>query len=77
MDAIFVLGPAGEVAIEVKGGRVRRRELRGLRAFVEEHRPREAMVVCAADAPRRTEDGIWILPWNRFLERLWGGEVMG
>ena len=74
----FVLGRDGDVALEVKGAsRVRRAELRGLRAFVEEHRPRLAIVVCNEDAVKRTADGIWILPWERFLERLWEDEVVG
>ena len=77
LECDFVLGHEGDVAIEVKGGgRVDRRELHGLRAFVEEHRPRQAIVVCTESAPRRTDDGIWILPWERFLERLWGDGVV-
>lgn len=77
LECDFVLGREGEVAIEVKGGaRVGRRELRGLRAFAEEHRPRQAIVVCNESAPRRTDDGILILPWVRFLERLWGDGVV-
>ncbi len=74
----FVLGRDGEVALEVKGAsRVRRADLKGLRAFVEEHCPRTAIVVCNEDAVRRTDDGIWILPWERFLECLWEDEVVG
>ncbi|MYB05787.1 MAG: ATP-binding protein [Gemmatimonadetes bacterium] len=77
LECDFVLGRRGEVAIEVKGGAsVDRRDLRGLRAFVEEHRPQQAVVVCNESAARRTEDGILILPWERFLERLWGDGVM-
>ena len=77
LECDFVLGRKGDVAIEVKGGRrVDRRELAGLRAFVEEHRPRQAIVVCNERAPRRTDDGIRILPWERFLEELWGDEVV-
>ncbi len=77
LECDFVLGRKGNVAIEVKGGRrVDRRELVGLRAFVEEHRPRKAIVVCNESAPRRTDDGIRILPWERFLERLWGDGVV-
>lgn len=77
LECDFVLGRKGNVAIEVKGGRrVGRQELRGLRAFVDEHRPRQAIVVCNERAPRRTDDGIRILPWKRFLERLWGDGVV-
>ena len=77
LECDFVLGRDGEVAIEVKGGaNVGRRELRGLRAFAEEHRPREAIVVCNEGAVRRTGDGVWVLPWEEFLGRLWGGGVV-
>ena len=78
LECDFVLGRGGDVAVEVKGAsRVRQAELRGLRAFVQEHRPRRAIVVCNESAVRRTDEGIWILPWERFLERLWGDEVVG
>ncbi len=74
LECDFILGRDGDVALEVKGaGRARRADFKGLRAFVEEHRPRLAIVVCNEDAVRRTDEGIWILPWDRFLERLWGG----
>ena len=77
MECDFVLGRDGAVAIEVKGGaRVRREDLKAMRAYVEEHRPRCAIVVCNEDEPRRTEDGIEVLPWRRFLERLWGDEIV-
>ena len=74
----FVIGQGGGVAIKVKvTTHVRPSELRGLRAFAEEHRPRHSVVVCNEPAPRRTGDGIWILPWERFLERLWEDELVG
>ena len=76
LECDFVLGE-GEVALEVKGGaNPGPRELRGLRAYAEEHRPDLAAVVCTADAPRRTPDGILILPWEQFLERLWAGAII-
>ena len=77
LECDFVLGTDGAAAIEVTGvRRAGRRELRGLRAFADEHGPRQAFVVCNERAPRRTDDGIWILPWELFLEGLWGGEVV-
>lgn len=78
LECDFVLGLEGGVAIEVKGGaNPGSSELRGLRAFIDEHGPRRAFLVCNGSAPRRTADGIRILPWGRFLERLWGDGVMG
>ena len=78
LECDFVIGRKGSVAIEVKAGtNPGGRDLRGIRAFGGEHRPRMAIVVCNASEPRRTADRIWVLPWERFLERLWGGEVIG
>ena len=78
LECDFVLGREGGVAIEVKGGaHPGSRELPGLRAFIDEHGPRRAFLVCNGSAPRRTADGIRILPWERFLERLWGDGVIG
>lgn len=71
----FVLGD-GEVAIEVKGAsRADGRDLRGLRAFVEDHAPRQALLVCM-EKKERIVDGIRILPWSLFLERLWADEII-
>ena len=51
-------------------------DLRALRACVQDHRPRMALVVCNASAPRRTPDGILVLPWEQFLRRLWAGAIV-
>jgi hypothetical protein len=75
LEVDFVLGD-GEVAVEVKGtSRVDPSDLRSLRAFVEDNRPRRAVVVCNEPAPR-LHDGIEVLPWREFLARLWGGKVI-
>ena len=77
LECDFVIGRRGEVAIEVKGGAdPGSRDLAPLRAYVEEHHPRHAIVVCTTSAPRRTQDGIRILPWERFLERLWADTII-
>lgn len=66
----------GEVAVEVKGtSRVDVSDLRSLRAFVEDNRPRRALVVCTEAAPR-VVDGLEVLPWRDFLDRLWGGGIL-
>ena len=77
LECDFVLGSEGEVALEVKAGaNPGPGELRGLRAYAAEHRPRLAAVVCTAGAPRRLRDGILILPWKEFLERLWSDAIL-
>ena len=77
LECDFVLGREGSVAIEVKGGaNLAAGDLRPMRSYMEEHRPRRAIVVCNANAPRRTGDGIWILPWRQFLERLWTDAIV-
>jgi hypothetical protein len=54
---------------------VRDGSLKGLRALGEEHRVRHRLVVSREKIPRRTEDGIDLLPWQDFCKRLWGGEL--
>ena len=51
LECDFILGREGSVAIEVKGGAdPHPREFKGIRAYMEEHRPRQAFVVCNRDA---------------------------
>jgi hypothetical protein len=60
----------------VKGtSRVDTSDLRSLRAFVADNRPRRAILVCNERATRLVE-GIELLPWREFLSRLWGGGVV-
>jgi predicted AAA+ superfamily ATPase len=75
LEVDFVLGD-GEVAVEVKGSsRIDATDLRSLRAFVADHRPRRAILVCNERAPRLVE-GVEVFPWREFLARLWGGRVL-
>ena len=75
LEVDFVLGDA-EVALEVKGtSRADPSDLRSLRAFIEDNRPRRALLVCSEPAPR-VVDGVEILPWREFLARLWAGNVL-
>lgn len=77
LECDFVLGREGEVAIEVKGStRLHPSDLRSIRAYVDEHSLRHAIVVCNEREPRRTNDGIWILPWERYLEQLWSDAIV-
>lgn len=71
----FILG-GGEVAVEVKGTvRVDTRDLHGLQAFVQQYRPRRAIVVCTEREKRRVGT-IEVLPWQTFLEELQAGEII-
>jgi predicted AAA+ superfamily ATPase len=67
----FILGD--RVAIEVKAKEtIGERDLRGLRALIEEANL-DAYVVVTMERRRRQVDGIELLPWRSFLERLWSG----
>ena len=77
LECDFVLGRRGETVIEVKGtAALRSADLRPIRAYREEHDPRRAIVVTAETAPRQSADGIDLLPWRHFLDRLWAGELI-
>ena len=72
----FILGNL-EVAVEVKGsGRVHEGDISGLRALREEHRSKRAIVVSTERQPRTVSPGIEVLPWETFLERLWGDDLI-
>lgn len=73
LEVDFVLG-RGRVAVGVKS-RVRRGDLRPMRAFMEEFGPRRAIIVSAAHDRRRI-DGVEIMPYAHFLRLLHAGEVV-
>ena len=63
-------------AFEVKGSaRVHEGDLGGLRALRGSHRVKHALVVSLEKEPRKLDDGIEVLPWRIFVERLWAGEL--
>ena len=64
------------VAIEVKGSqRVHSTHTRGLRALLEEHTVKRAVIVSLEKQPRKLDYSIEILPWQVFLNTLWSGEL--
>lgn len=68
----FIL--AGETAVEIEAKKnISRQELRGLKALREEGKLSRYIVVCLEERPR-TADGIRILPWKDFLQKLWQGK---
>lgn len=75
MEVDFIVNDL-QVAVEAKAtAKVTADHLRGLRDLVHDH-PRigQRVVVCLEPKPRRTEDGILILPAREFCARLQTGE---
>jgi predicted AAA+ superfamily ATPase len=76
IEVDFILGDH-EVAVEVKSSEmVTDRHLKGLRAFREDYQTRRLIVISMDPKPRKTADGIDILPWEEFLSRLWGNTII-
>lgn len=71
----FILGDM-RLAVEAKASpRITRDHLKGLRNLKEEHPGVERRIVVSIEPrPRRTDDGIDILPATTFVESLWRGE---
>jgi predicted AAA+ superfamily ATPase len=71
----FILGDM-QLAIEVKGSqRVHFGHLRGVKALLEEHKVRKAIVVSLDKSPRKIAPAFEVLPWQYFLEALWSGDL--
>lgn len=69
----LVLG--NQWAVEIKAARsVSDKHLKGLRALKEEGIIRNFAVVSCDPQERVTRDGILILPWEVYLDKLWQGE---
>lgn len=72
----FILGDK-ELAIEIKSSaKVHERDIRGLKILGEDGKVKNRVVVSMEELPRTVADGIAILPWRIFLERLWGGDYL-
>ena len=76
LEVDFIIGDA-QAAIEVKGSsNISGKEMKGLRAFIDEHQPKQAIVVCNEQRIRRVGEVV-IYPWRDFLDALWGGKLFG
>lgn len=76
LEVDFILGDH-EVAIEIKGvDQVVGHHLKGLLAFQEEYNTKKAIVVSLDPKPRQLDNGILVLPWRHFLNKLWSGEII-
>lgn len=66
-----------KVAVEVKATKhVSPRDLKGLKAFMEEGLVEKYILVCREDYPQLLDNGILILPYKDFLSDLWGGRIL-
>ena len=75
LEVDFILGDH-EIAVEVKGtSQVQSRDLKGMKAFMEEYKVKQAIVVSLDPRPR-IAGKINILPWEVFLKKLWGNELI-
>ncbi|MCK5375832.1 MAG: DUF4143 domain-containing protein, partial [Acidobacteria bacterium] len=65
------------VAVEAKSSRtISSHHLKGLRQLAIDHPSVERRIVlCLEDRPRRTPDGIEIVPYGDFVRRLWSGDI--
>jgi predicted AAA+ superfamily ATPase len=65
-----------DVAIEIKGSqKVHSGHIKSLKALMEEHPIKKAIVVSMEKQVRKLENSIEILPWETFIEILWSGEL--
>ncbi len=77
VEVDFVLGDMA-VAIEAKSSaKITRNHLRALRSLaVDFPDVGSRIVVCREPKPRKTDDGIDILPVDVFTDRLWDGDIL-
>lgn len=75
LEVDFILGN-GEIAVEVKGsGRIDKRDLYPLNAFLNEFPSTRAFIVCN-EKTERIVDQIRIIPYRQFLSDLWEGKII-
>ncbi|MBI4585729.1 MAG: ATP-binding protein [Planctomycetes bacterium] len=66
-----------EAALEFKAKKlVDARDLRNLKALLEEHQVKKAIAVSLEERPRRLQNGILVLPWAAFCKKLWDGDLV-
>lgn len=65
------------IAAEVKATRhVSSRDLKGLKALMEEGLFEKYILICREEHPQLLDNGILILPYRDFLEQLWNGTLI-
>lgn len=70
----FILGDK-ELAIEIKGSsRIHEGDTGALRALLEDGPVKKCCIICLEKQPRQLTKDIEAIPWQMFIEQLWGGE---
>ena len=65
-----------KIAVEVKATkRVSPGDMKGLKTLMEEGLMEKYILVCREEYPQLLDNGILILPYKDFLEKLWNGEI--
>jgi uncharacterized protein len=77
IEVDFILGDA-QTAVEVKAKtRIHPRETRHLLEFKKEYPDVENLLIVSLESHERiTSEGVRILPYRRFLDALWNGDLM-
>lgn len=77
IEVDFILGDM-QVAIEVKSSsNINANHLKGLREIIKDHNNiQRRIVVCLENEARKLNDGIEILPYQRFFEELWADRIV-
>ena len=76
IEVEFIVGDMN-LAIEAKScARVTTDHLQGLREIIKDHpKLKRRILVSLEDRPRKTEDGIEIIPYSVFVKHLWSGAL--
>ncbi len=76
LEVDLVMGDL-DLAAEFKAShKVDERDIKGLRALMEDQRVRQAAVVSQDDVIRKLPGGITVDPWQKFCEKLWAGDLV-
>jgi predicted AAA+ superfamily ATPase len=66
-----------QLAVEFKASRkVDERDIKGLRALMEDQKVRQAAIVSQDSTIRRLNGNITVYPWQKFCEKLWAGDML-
>ena len=66
-----------KIAVEVKATkRISPRDLKGLKALMEEGLMEKYILVCREEYPQLLDNGIFIFPYKDFLSDLWNGKIV-